>query len=96
MAGLVHALTLLAIILLLAPLAMYVPLATLAAVLFVVAYNMGAWREIGSIWRLDWADRSVWMITFGLTVMVAVAGRREGPGGEKVDDDDGPADEEEV
>ena len=45
------------------------PLATLAAVLFVVAYNMGEWREIGSIWRLDWADKSVWLITFALTVM---------------------------
>ncbi len=68
-AGIVHAATLLAIILLLAPLAAYVPLATLAAVLFVVAYNMGEWREIPGIWRLDWADKSVWMITFGLTVM---------------------------
>lgn len=68
-AGLIHAATLLAIILVLAPLAAYVPLATLAAVLFVVAYNMGEWREIGSILRLDWADKSVWMITFALTVM---------------------------
>ena len=68
-AGLVHAATLLVIVLLLAPLATYVPLATLAAVLFVVAYNMGEWREIGGIWRLDWADKSVWMITFALTVM---------------------------
>ena len=68
-AGLVHAATLLAIVLLLAPLATYVPLATLAAVLFVVAYNMGEWREIAGIWRLDWADKSVWMITFALTVM---------------------------
>jgi SulP family sulfate permease len=68
-AGLVHAVTLLAIVLLLAPLATYVPLATLAAVLFVVAYNMGEWREIAGIWRLDWADKSVWMITFALTVM---------------------------
>ena len=68
-AGLVHAATLLAIVLLLAPLATYVPLATLAAVLFVVAYNMGEWREIARIWRLDWADKSVWMITFALTVM---------------------------
>jgi SulP family sulfate permease len=67
-AGLVHAATLLAIVLLLAPLATYVPLATLAAVLFVVAYNMGEWREIPGIWRLDWADKSVWMITFALTV----------------------------
>ena len=61
--------TLLVIVLLLAPLAIYVPLATLAAVLFVVAYNMGEWREIGGIWRLDWADKSVWLITFALTVM---------------------------
>jgi SulP family sulfate permease len=68
-AGLIHAATLLAIVLLLAPLATYVPLATLAAVLFVVAYNMSEWREIPKIWRLDWADTSVWMITFALTVM---------------------------
>lgn len=68
-AGMVHAVTLLAVVLLAAPLATYVPLATLAAVLVVVAYNMGEWREIGSIWRLDWADRSVWVITFALTVM---------------------------
>ena len=68
-AGMVHAATLLAIVLLLAPLATYVPLATLAAVLFVVAYNMGEWREIPGIWRLDWTDKSVWIITFALTVM---------------------------
>jgi SulP family sulfate permease len=68
-AGLVHAVTLLGVVLLLAPLAFYVPLATLAAVLFVVAYNMGEWREIGGIWRLEWADKSVWAITFALTVI---------------------------
>jgi sulfate permease, SulP family len=49
--ALVHALTLLAIVLVAAPLAAYIPLATLAAVLFVVAWNMGEWREIGSILR---------------------------------------------
>jgi sulfate permease, SulP family len=68
-AGIVHAVTLLGVVLLLAPLAIYVPLATLAAVLFVVAYNMGEWREIGGIWRLDWTDKSVWVITFALTVI---------------------------
>jgi SulP family sulfate permease len=68
-AGLIHAATLLVIVLVLAPLAAYVPLATLSAVLLVVAYNMGEWHEIGRIWRLDWAARSVWMITFALTVM---------------------------
>ena len=68
-AGMVHALTLLAVVLLLSPLAIYVPLATLAAVLFVVAYNMSEWREIGGILRLDLADKSVWLITFVLTVI---------------------------
>src|SRR5208282_4432476 len=54
--GMVHALTLLAILLVAAPLASYIPLATLAAVLFVVAYNMGEWREIGTILSLSGAD----------------------------------------
>src|SRR5580704_1125228 len=48
-AGIVHALTLVGILLVAAPLAKFIPLATLAAVLFVVAYNMGEWREIGTI-----------------------------------------------
>jgi SulP family sulfate permease len=38
-------------------------------VLFVVAYRMGEWREIPEILRLDWAERSVWFITFTLTVV---------------------------
>src|SRR4051812_39334154 len=67
-AGIVHALTLLAILLIAAPLARFVPLATLAAVLFVVAYNMGEWREIGTILRLSHADKAVWVATFALTV----------------------------
>ena len=68
MAGIIHALTLLAILLVAAPLARFVPLATLAAVLFVVAYNMGEWREIGTILRLSKTDISVWVTTFALTV----------------------------
>jgi len=68
-AGMIHALTLLGVVLVLAPLARFIPMATLAAVLFVVAYNMGEWREIGSIVRLGAADRSVWFITFALTVV---------------------------
>jgi SulP family sulfate permease len=67
-AGMVHALTLLLILLVAAPLARFVPLATLAAVLFVVAYNMGEWREIGGILRLGKTDIAVWMVTFALTV----------------------------
>jgi SulP family sulfate permease len=68
-AGMVHALTLLAILLVAAPLARFVPLAALAAVLFVVAYNMGEWREIGTIVRLSKTDIAVWITTFALTVL---------------------------
>ena len=66
--GIIHALTLLAILLVLAPLAKFVPLATLAAVLFVVAWNMGEWREIPAVLRAEMADIAVWFVTFGLTV----------------------------
>ncbi|MCU1261201.1 MAG: sulfate transporter [Bryobacterales bacterium] len=68
-AGMVHALTLVAILLVAAPLARFIPLATLAAVLFVVAYNMGEWREIGTILKLSRADKAVWAATFALTVL---------------------------
>ena len=68
-AGMVHALVLLLILLVAAPLAKFVPLATLAAVLFVVAYNMGEWREISMILRLSKADIAVWLVTFALTVL---------------------------
>jgi SulP family sulfate permease len=66
--GMIHALTLLLILLIAAPLASYIPLTTLAAVLFVVAYNMGEWHEIGAILRLDFTAISVWLVTFSLTV----------------------------
>jgi len=68
-AGIVHSLTLLAILLVAAPIARFIPLATLAAVLFVVAYNMGEWREIGIILRLAKTDIAVWATTFALTVL---------------------------
>ncbi len=68
-AGMVHALVLLLILLVAAPLARFIPLATLAAVLFVVAYNMGEWKEIGTILRLSKADIAVWSVTFALTVL---------------------------
>ena len=75
--GMIHALTLLAILLVAAPLARFVPLATLAAVLFVVAYNMGEWREIATILRLSWTDIAVGSQRFHSTVLadlnVAVA-----------------------
>jgi len=68
MAGIIHALTLLLILVAAAPVARFIPLATLAAVLFVVAYNMGEWREIAVIMRLSKADKAVWITTFALTV----------------------------
>lgn len=67
--GIVHALTLLAVILVLTPLAASIPLATLAAVLMMAAYNMGEWGEIKDILRLELPDISVWLITFALTVV---------------------------
>jgi SulP family sulfate permease len=67
-AGMIHALTLLGILLFAAPLAKYIPLAVLAAILVIVAYNMGEWREIPKLLKLTWADISVWFVTFALTV----------------------------
>ena len=67
-AGMIHAVTLLCILLFAAPLAQYVPLAVLAAILLVVSYNMGEWKEIPKLLKLTWADISVWAITFALTV----------------------------
>lgn len=67
-ASIVHALVLLVVLLVAAPYAKFIPLPTLAAILMVVAYNMGEWREIPSIWKLSAADRLVWGVTFALTV----------------------------
>jgi len=67
--GMVHALTLLVILVVAAPLARFIPLATLAAILFVVAYNMSEWREVRTIVKLSRADIIVWVMTFALTVL---------------------------
>ena len=67
--GMVHALTLLGILMVAAPLARFIPLATLAAILFVVAYNMSEWREVRTILTLSKADITVWVMTFALTVL---------------------------
>jgi SulP family sulfate permease len=65
----VHALTLLAVILFAAPLVKNLPLAALASILFMVAYNMGDWAEIPEILRLTKADIAVWILTLSLTVL---------------------------
>lgn len=68
-AGIVHGITLLLVILLLAPLAANVPLAALAAILFVVAWNMSDARHmVTMIRRAPRADVAVLLVTFGLTV----------------------------
>ncbi len=68
-AGMIHALTLLAIILFAAPLVKSVPLAALASILMIVAYNMGDWEEIPEILKLSAADIAVWLLTMTLTVV---------------------------
>jgi sulfate permease, SulP family len=67
-AGMIHALTLLCILVFAAPLVGHVPLAVLAGILMVVAYNMGEWREIPQLLKLTKTDISVWLVTFLLTV----------------------------
>ncbi len=67
-AGMVHALTLLCVLLFAAPLASYIPMAALAGILLVVAYNMGEWREIPQLLKLTKTDISIWLVTFALTV----------------------------
>jgi len=67
-AGMVHALTLVSVLLVAAPLARDVPLAVLSGILLVVAYNMGEWSEIPGLLKLSKGDISVWLVTFGLTV----------------------------
>jgi sulfate permease, SulP family len=66
--GMVHAATILAVLVWAAPLAKNIPLAVLAAILAVVAYNMGEWREIPDLLKLTKADIFVWLVTFALTV----------------------------
>ena len=67
-AGMIHALTLLMVLLVAAPAARFIPLAGLAGILLVVAYNVGDWEEIPELLKLTKMDISVWLLTFALTV----------------------------
>jgi sulfate permease, SulP family len=67
-AGMVHALTLLVVLLVAAPLASYIPMTILGAILLVVSYHMGEWHEIPRLLKLTKTDISVWLVTFVLTV----------------------------
>lgn len=68
-AGIIHALTLLAVLLFAAPMARFIPMAVLAAILFVVSYNMGQWGETLRLLQLNKSAVAVWLVTFSLTVM---------------------------
>lgn len=68
-AGIVHAGTLLMIVLIAAPLARHIPLAVLAAVLVMVAFNMGEWSEFRLLRRQTKSDAAVFLVTFVLTVL---------------------------
>jgi sulfate permease, SulP family len=69
-AGIVHAVTLLAILLVAAPLAKYIPLATLSAVLVNVALHMGEWHNFARLPKWPASDAAVFLSAFILTVVV--------------------------
>jgi len=68
-AGMVHALTLLVVMLAAAPLAMNVPLAALAGILMFVAWNMGEWHEFARLKRFNPTYRAILLGTFATTVV---------------------------
>jgi SulP family sulfate permease len=68
-AGMVHAVALLGVVLLAAPLAVHVPLAALAGILLYVAWNMGEWHEFVRLRRFSLQYRTILVGTFALTVV---------------------------
>jgi sulfate permease, SulP family len=77
-AGMIHALTVLAVLLFAAPLARFIPLAVLSAILMVVCYNMGEWHEIPIILKLPKMEIGVWLVTLLLTVFADLTVAVEG------------------
>ena len=70
LSGMVHAVVLLLILVLLMPLASYIPMPIIAAILFIVAYNMSEWREFVAVIKTKkWQDILVLVLTFALTVI---------------------------
>lgn len=68
-AGMVHALVLLAVVLVFAPFATHIPLATLSAIVVVVAINMGEWHEFRELGRFALTYRTIMLTTFCTTVL---------------------------
>jgi SulP family sulfate permease len=69
-AGMIHAGVLLLVILVAAPLAGYIPLATLSAVLVMVAFNMGEWHHFARLPRWPRGDAAIFLASFALTVLI--------------------------
>jgi SulP family sulfate permease len=68
-AGVIHAVVLLLILLFLMPLAQYIPMACLAGVLVIVSYNMSGWRTFKALMKNPKSDVAVLLITFFLTII---------------------------
>ena len=68
-AGIIHALTLLLIVLIAAPLAAWVPISVLAAIVMVTAVRMGEWHEFARLRHFSWNYRIILLATFLLTVL---------------------------
>jgi SulP family sulfate permease len=69
-AGIIHAVVLLLILLFLGPLTKFIPMACLAGVLVVVSYNMSEWKQFRALLKMPKSDVSVLLITFFLTVLL--------------------------
>ena len=70
LSGMVHAIVLLLVLVVLMPLAAYIPMPIIAAILFIVAYNMSEWREFVAVIKTKkWNDILVLVLTFALTVI---------------------------
>jgi SulP family sulfate permease len=70
LSGMVHAVILLLVLVILMPLASYIPMPIIASILFIVAYNMSGWRSFVAIIKAKkWNDILVLVLTFALTVI---------------------------
>ena len=70
LSGMIHAVVLLLVLVVLMPLAAYIPMPIIASILFIVAYNMSEWREFVAVIKTKkWNDILVLVLTFALTVI---------------------------
>lgn len=70
LSGMIHAVVLLLVLVILMPLAAYIPMPIIASILFIVAYNMSEWREFVAVIKTKkWNDILVLILTFALTVI---------------------------